>query len=54
MLICPVQRLLKLKVGDIYELTDTRLEGDVIMDAIIELKKRDVSLSASQHILTSA
>ena len=35
--------LLKLAQEDLYELTDTKLDADVIIDAIAELKRRDVS-----------
>lgn len=42
-----MQRLLQLSAADLYQLVDTRLEADLLLDAISELRAREVQFRHS-------
>ena len=40
-----LQRLLQLSAADLYQLVDRKLDADLLLDAIQELRAREVSIS---------
>ena len=41
-LLLPLQRLLQLEAADLYQLVHTKLDADLLLDAIADLKERQV------------